>query len=263
VRAVQLANDRKTRRELVPWLETISAPFGGFAGKAVLDVGCDLAGNMVRVLDEHFDVREAVGINLSAVNRRISARSRLEQADVRKLPYADGTFDLIVSSSAFEHITGLDEGIREMHRILKPGGHLFSHFGPIWSTSYGHHLWTAHEGRLYNYWNLILPPYCHLLMTQAEIEALLIARGHSPSLSRTIAEYVLTSPEQNHLFFEDYAAIFAASDFEVLMFKGYDHPGIAPRYNMQVTGAVLEELRERYAGREVFYDGITVLLRKV
>jgi hypothetical protein len=52
------------------------------------------------------------------------------------------------------------------------------------SGSYGHHLWVTHGGRLYNYWNVILPPYCHLLLAKEEIESLLLDRGHGAERSR-------------------------------------------------------------------------------
>jgi SAM-dependent methyltransferase len=38
------------------------------------------------------------------------------------LPYADGTFDIVVASHVLEHIDKPETGIRELHRVLKPGG---------------------------------------------------------------------------------------------------------------------------------------------
>lgn len=262
LRVIRSVRDRRTNRELTQWLRDVTAPLRGLTGKVVLDVGTDLAGNLVRIIDREFRPREIVGLNLAARNERISATARLESADIRHTGYPDATFDVILSSSAFEHITGLEEGMTEMHRILKPGGFLFTHFGPIWSTSYGHHLWTTHRGRLYTYWNVTLPPFCHLLMSREEI-AQLLRQEHDAELSGVLSEYVTSSPEQNQLFFEDYEEIFRRSPFEILLFKGYDHPGIAPRYNRLITAELLERLQSRYPGKtNFFYDGITALLRK-
>jgi SAM-dependent methyltransferase len=53
-------------------------------------------------------------------------------ADVGHLPFADNSFDLIVSASAFEHFLEIPKVIREMKRVLRPGGvftvdiHVFS-----------------------------------------------------------------------------------------------------------------------------------------
>lgn len=263
LRVVHAVRDRKAQRETAQWLETIAAQFGGFAGKRVLDVGTDLDGNLVRVIGGPFGAREVVGLNLAITERTLAPNIRLEQADIRRTRYEDGYFDLIFSSSAFEHITGLEEGLAEMHRILKPGGHLFSHFGPIWSTTYGHHLWTTHRGRVYTYWDVLLPPFCHLLQSQAEIEEILAGQGHDRELSRVLSEYVTSSPEQNRLFFEDYEAMVARSPFERVIFKGYDYPELAKRYNARITPEILQQLQTRHPGKTgFFYDGITMLLRK-
>ncbi len=38
------------------------------------------------------------------------------------LPYADDTFDIVVASHVLEHVDYPETGIRELHRVLKPGG---------------------------------------------------------------------------------------------------------------------------------------------
>jgi SAM-dependent methyltransferase len=48
-------------------------------------------------------------------------------ADVRHLPFADGTFDVIVSNSTLDHfedVREIAEAVAEMHRVLVPGGRL-------------------------------------------------------------------------------------------------------------------------------------------
>jgi SAM-dependent methyltransferase len=48
-------------------------------------------------------------------------------ADVRRLPFADGMFDLIVSNSTLDHFSHWDDlvaAVRELYRVLKPGGTL-------------------------------------------------------------------------------------------------------------------------------------------
>jgi len=261
--AIRWIRNRRPRRQYAEWLDSIAPLFGGFAGKTVLDVGTDLSGSLLRVLERRCAPREIVGMNLAATERRISKRARLEQGDIRGTRYADNAFDVIISVSAFEHISGLDRALVEMHRILKPGGYLFSHFGPIWSTSYGHHLFTRHGLRLYTYWNVVLPPYCHLLMTPQEIESLLVGRGYARDVARALSEYVTASTDQNQLFFEDYEEMFGKSPFELLLFKGYDVPELARKYSPEITPAVLEQLKARYPGKnQFFYDGIATLMRK-
>ena len=52
---------------------------------------------------------------------------RATRADVRRLPFADGAFDVIVSNSTLDHFAALDDlviGLRDLHRVLRPGGEL-------------------------------------------------------------------------------------------------------------------------------------------
>ncbi len=61
-----------------------------------------------------------------------SARSRYTRllavrADVRRLPFADGSFDAVISNSTLDHFTSPEDiaiSLRELHRVLRPGGYL-------------------------------------------------------------------------------------------------------------------------------------------
>lgn len=48
-------------------------------------------------------------------------------ADVRSLPFRDAEFDAVVSNSTLDHLASIEEigiALREMRRVLRPGGHL-------------------------------------------------------------------------------------------------------------------------------------------
>lgn len=44
------------------------------------------------------------------------------QGDAAKLPFPDGQFDFIICRAAFKNFGDPDGALREMHRVLKPGG---------------------------------------------------------------------------------------------------------------------------------------------
>ncbi len=46
------------------------------------------------------------------------------QADVRALPFPDGLFDIVTCRTAAHHYPDLSEAVRELGRVLRPGGRL-------------------------------------------------------------------------------------------------------------------------------------------
>jgi demethylmenaquinone methyltransferase/2-methoxy-6-polyprenyl-1,4-benzoquinol methylase len=47
---------------------------------------------------------------------------RYVEADALRLPFADGTFDLVTTAFGFRNLANYEAGLREIHRVLKPGG---------------------------------------------------------------------------------------------------------------------------------------------
>jgi len=58
------------------------------------------------------------------IMKRGAANLEVRSLDVTRLPYPDGTFELITSISVVEHIPAVEQAIAEMYRCLKPGGRL-------------------------------------------------------------------------------------------------------------------------------------------
>lgn len=51
-------------------------------------------------------------------------RDGIRCEDVQRLSFADASFDLCTSTEVFEHVPNDRAGLRELHRVLKPRGHL-------------------------------------------------------------------------------------------------------------------------------------------
>ena len=74
-------------------------------------------------------VDELHGLDLDAdpalVQPLLAARgyhADLRQGSVYELPYADASFDLVVSFSMFEHLHEYEKGLSEVARVMRPGG---------------------------------------------------------------------------------------------------------------------------------------------
>lgn len=110
----------------------------GLAPGRALDVGCGPAGNSA-VLDAlGWQVTALDYVHDSAVLARRRGLAAL-QADARSLPFADDTFDLVLSSDAWEHIDDDTAVAAESFRVLRPGGTLFV------MVPAGMDLWSGHD----------------------------------------------------------------------------------------------------------------------
>lgn len=75
--------------------------------------------------DQSGNAREVTSRNASLEG--VSHRVQIETGDMRSLPFADSSFDLVVSSLAIHNIRSNEdrsEAVSEAFRVLKPGGRL-------------------------------------------------------------------------------------------------------------------------------------------
>src|SRR5436190_11497476 len=55
----------------------------------------------------------------------------IRQADVEALPFADGSFDLVLCVEVLRYVPSSARSIQEMARVLKPGGHCLATATPV------------------------------------------------------------------------------------------------------------------------------------
>jgi ubiquinone/menaquinone biosynthesis C-methylase UbiE len=100
-------------------------------GKSMLDLGAGMGGLSVAILLEYGDKGlrlQSMDYNLDYCHiaslraRRYGLSLPITVAAGEHLPYLDRAFDLITCLDVLEHVASTDEVLREMHRVLKPGG---------------------------------------------------------------------------------------------------------------------------------------------
>jgi len=97
----------------------------------LLDFGCGAGGFVIAALREGIDVHgvevehgREVQFRANAAKSEPAAESRLTMYDGRRMPFATNSFDGCYSWFVFEHVMEPQTCLRDIVRILKPGGTL-------------------------------------------------------------------------------------------------------------------------------------------
>jgi SAM-dependent methyltransferase/uncharacterized protein YbaR (Trm112 family) len=115
--------DRATKAMLLSFGEPLH-------GKRLLDVGAG-AGNLWEYVAADVECY-ALDLSAAGLSRAMARRSGLTTSVpmAEYLPYPDSFFDVVVAADTIEHTLSPERALREIHRVLKPGG-IFSASLPV------------------------------------------------------------------------------------------------------------------------------------
>lgn len=85
----------------------------------ILDAGCAMGDLLIRVSD-----RELYGCDQTAAYLEVAAQRGVHTTlcDIEAMPYADDSFVAVIATDVLEHVLDLNAAVREMVRVLRPGG---------------------------------------------------------------------------------------------------------------------------------------------
>jgi ubiquinone/menaquinone biosynthesis C-methylase UbiE len=115
-----------------PWYELVREQIGNVTGLRILEVACG-RGGFVKELSRNG--AHVTGCDFSLAALRVGQEklralgngtsAALIQGDAQALPFADESFDLVVSCETIEHVPDVRKALREMWRVARPGAKLF------------------------------------------------------------------------------------------------------------------------------------------
>jgi len=106
----------------------ILSKLGDLAGKTILELGCGFGeGSIYFALKGAFciatDFSPVMIEQAQRLARRYGVTVDWRVMDASNIDYSDSTFDIVYAANLLHHVEPLGT-IREMHRVLKPGGHM-------------------------------------------------------------------------------------------------------------------------------------------
>lgn len=113
--------DRRWRRKAVQAIADSREPL------RILDVAAGTGDFAIAIAKKVHPESEIIGIDLSEkmleVGRtKVPGNVHLQQGDVEALPFPDDHFDRLSVAFGIRNFEHLEQGLAEMHRVLRPGG---------------------------------------------------------------------------------------------------------------------------------------------
>lgn len=132
-----------------------------------LDVGCGAGALLKAAVSEGWEA-EGVEVSQSSVEYLQKQNIKVFYGDLMKANFPEGSFDVVTAVEILEHISNPDAVLKEIYRVLRPGGLLWA------TTPHG----RGASGKLLGVqWTCVAPPeHLHLFSVNG-IKQLLIESG--------------------------------------------------------------------------------------
>jgi ubiquinone/menaquinone biosynthesis C-methylase UbiE len=109
-----------------PWMPA-TMEMAAHAGRDVLEIGGGMGTDLAQFAAHGANVTDldlSVGhLQLAEENFRLRGlRGRFIHHDAESLPFSDGSFDVVYSNGVLHHTPNTVDVVREIHRVLRPGG---------------------------------------------------------------------------------------------------------------------------------------------
>lgn len=133
------------------FLEITLKTFLQGAKGTVLDIGCGTGAVMEFLLRQGYHV-EGVDFNETALAYCARKGLVVQQGTIDHLPFYDNTFNIVFALDVLEHVARRDLALREVKRVLKPGG-LFIVTVPAHQFLFSYHDRALHHVKRYSWYD--------------------------------------------------------------------------------------------------------------
>jgi len=87
-----------------------------------LDIGAG-SGELIKALHSAFNLESKACDYTESLMKLPGQKVEVANLNVENLPYPDASFDLVTATEVIEHLEHYRRTLREIHRVLKPGGY--------------------------------------------------------------------------------------------------------------------------------------------
>lgn len=133
--------------DVVAQREKVLALLAPKHGERALDIGCGPGLTTEALALAVGQTTEVVGVDiappmLSIAKQRCESYAAVsfEMADVTKLPFRDAKFDIALASQVYEYVEQVDTALRELARVVRPGGRV-----ALVDTDWESAVWGSHD----------------------------------------------------------------------------------------------------------------------